>query len=564
MFTRVGRKKAGGTNRILQHLLVLCLPLLSSASVLHARWDLIHSFNRRMQCVYFIDPLTGFAGSNQGNARIYRTVDGGMTWTLAQTPTVSDAGVPSIIFYGDVGYAAIDANTSTLWKSTDRGVSWVDISPRTRFGQSATENAVNAIDAGNAIVLSTWSGGAWVNLPPSTVWNFQLRASQRSNGIASNGTDVVVTGFHEAEWFSHDGGVTWGRANDIPESWSIYALNGTRWFYAASEGESNDRQRSIYRSQNGGETWQHLFTFPDQFLYLNGHIDGVGTRLYVQSENVSQQGMFRSDDLGVTWKSVLGPYNERDTRFSVTGCGEIVYALNDQGELYKTMDGGDGSFVAEGFSLGEAISRSANDTVYFPIYIARVGPGNTISGTRLSLRADNEMLGNWQVSNGTITQSEGHLDVDLVFDPPLTDAYDVTRPVAALSAVNYLTADTAIEITLSTINFGSASLLSACGTSSIVYAQLPACGDAKMREVLKKQTQGIKSIMPSVVNTTAKIELTHAEGATLSVFDLLGRERVNCISGDRIDAQGLPNGSYVLVLTRAGSVLGRKSFIVAH
>src|SRR6185436_4678204 len=50
-----------------------------------------------------------------------------------------------------------------------------------------------------------------------------------------------------------------------------------------------------------------------------------------------------------TWKNIGGPSNIEDSRFVVTGCaGEVVYAFDNSGNIWKTSDGGDGTLGASG------------------------------------------------------------------------------------------------------------------------------------------------------------------------------------------------------------------------
>jgi photosystem II stability/assembly factor-like uncharacterized protein len=556
--------------RLLAFVLVLLSNLPHRAE---ARWERIHDFGGAMSLVYFVTPNDGFAGtgwvSNPQPVAIFKTSDGGSTWKRCPSPRIDEGVVASISIKGSVGYAAIKLlptsdERASIWKTTDGGESWFDASP------TGVEQAVQVLDVGKSIVVSTWDGGAWVNLPPSLVWNLELEVPgnqyRRTNGMATNGTDVVVTDFRSGEFFSTDGGESWDRANDIPESWSVYNLEGTRNFYAASEGVQDDLDpdRNIYRSTNGGASWQVLYHFTDTRIRFTGHIDGKGTRIYFQSAISANLGMYRSDDLGLSWKAVGGPSGNRDTRFSVQGCGEIVYALNTQGQLFKTTDGGDSTFIADGFYLGQPAGGYVGDTIDIPLYVRNVSAATTINGTRLKLNVDRDLLDNWSTKSGTITPNGDELDLDLTFTPPLTSFYDKTIPVAVLRAKNYLTTTTTLPLELTTIEIQATKETAPCGVSQVTYMQLPSCGDATMRAVMLKEAEGIVRITPSPVVSTATIELRNAQNATLTVYDMLGREMTGCVRGDQLNAQQLPAGSYVLVLLQAGRVLDRKSFVVAH
>ncbi|MGM0475362.1 MAG: YCF48-related protein [Bacteroidota bacterium] len=67
-------------------------------------WDTIHTFDQILETLFFLDPDTGFVGSENGN--IFKTVDGGESW--AQYRVVQSGLLPvlSIQFISDkVGYA---------------------------------------------------------------------------------------------------------------------------------------------------------------------------------------------------------------------------------------------------------------------------------------------------------------------------------------------------------------------------------------------------------------------------------------------------------------------------
>ncbi|HET6512295.1 MAG TPA: T9SS type A sorting domain-containing protein [Candidatus Kapabacteria bacterium] len=648
--------------------LTMCAGFATEAN---ARWDRIYDFGQPMSLVYFIDEQTGFVGSKVkfSPAQIYRSDDGGMSWTLASTPFF-DGRVTRISMNGDTGYATIESGQTAIWKTVDRGRSWFDISPR-NFAQSVITDAVDGLDAGAALIVSSWDGGTWTNHFPSAIWNLQLPANTgarpRTNGVATNGQDVVVTDFYDREWFSHDGGRTWGRANDIPESWSIYALAGTRSFYAASEGDESDRQRTIYRSIDGGERWQALYTFPDWRVDLNGHIDGGGRRLYVQTDEDADRGMFRSDDLGVTWHSIAGPSNTRDTRFSVLECGRIVYALDRSGDLYRTLDGGDGtitgtepsildfdrdtifisghscrstrvalsienpgcetarlesasvtgtatvtlgnadprdiisadslifthsdptqltdtSIVTVGsngeqrkiviisrnilelsFRLGQPVPEAVGELVSIPIFVSNLRSGVRVDGVTMSLKTDLNLLADWSVTNGTATESNDRVTIDLTFDPPLDNNYDIEVPVAILRSKNYLTTTNTTLVTLDSVDVLTTASITPCTSSTVVYVQSPTCGDSTIRDLLLRERDGISEISPSPVRGLMQVEINSASGTELQVIDMLGRALELMMSprpgGLTVDCTPLKAGTYMLLLKHNGRVTDSRSFV---
>jgi hypothetical protein len=342
-------------------------PAFSSAG-----WNLIHTFQYPADCGYFFDENHGIIGTgirdNNFVGRIYLTFDGGNTWQQAQTPTSAIGEAVTSIHMQDanVGYASIFGIAQTIWKTTDGGVSWFDITPQALLApRSGMSGATCVYSTTQALTISAWSvtGGSSTN---NGVTYNQVFAGgdDGSNGI--DFTDdlhgVVTMGpGTNMSWYTTDGGITWKQSFDLMEAWGVYGQKGTLNFFVAGEGTQGTGNRSLYRSSDGGANWLPVYSFPGFGLGLTGHIAGKTNTIYVQSSSTNGLGLYRSDNLGTTWKNIGGPWNSRDTRFVVTGCvGEVVYAFDMQGNVWKTTDGGDGTLVAP--SRGTPLALQ-NDTL---------------------------------------------------------------------------------------------------------------------------------------------------------------------------------------------------------
>lgn len=342
----------------------LLLFLLLLPNCLDAGWTLIKQFTQPVSSGYFFDAKRGIIGTcnSQFIARpqIWRTSDGGITWQQSTTPIVDDARLSSIFMKDNlIGYASVmaDASVQGLWKTTDGGQTWFDHTQNNNF------NATCVFATPTHLIVTSWlRGGGRTGGSSSNDGRTYSQTLKNSMNSYTNGIDfvddlrgVVTPGpynfFNNNDiqnpcLFTTDGGMTWSEGGDISESWGIYALKGTMTFFALPEGNQSDDQTRVVRTADIGRTWSTLYTFPSAYDFT-GHIAGKANTLYVQTAD--NRGMYRSDNLGESWKSVGGPSNGRDTRFVVTGCsGEVVYAFDDNGGVWKTTDGGDGTLLSGG------------------------------------------------------------------------------------------------------------------------------------------------------------------------------------------------------------------------
>ncbi|MDP4198018.1 MAG: hypothetical protein Q8922_01155 [Bacteroidota bacterium] len=354
------------------------LVVLTASSHAQYTWKKLFTFPNAIGCGFFFDEDHGLIGSGvrwigdstgQRPCSIYRTSNGGQTWSTCAVPTSIYGAVSSIWMQdADTGYASIfpsvfytDNNTfgkSSLWKTTDGGSSW--------FDPYHVDHAASCVYGQNGlIVLTIWDNSE----PPSNFapdqtggdfsfdggLNWTQGPFRRANGIAfSDSLNGVVTEMNlnrggANHWYTLDAGRTWRvtSANQY-ESWSVYALPGKRIYFTANESQPGLPQQTVNWSTDGGMTWAPRYTFAH--MLFTGTITGKDSVLYVQTDTTITndhsilRGMYRSDDLGATWHFVGGPAHSRDSRFVVTGCGgTVVYAFDPFGNVWKTIDGGDGT-----------------------------------------------------------------------------------------------------------------------------------------------------------------------------------------------------------------------------
>jgi len=160
--------------------------------------------------------------------------------------------------------AAIPASTGT----------WTDLGP-TNIGGRITDLVVDASNA-NTIYVAAAGGGVWkstdAGMTYTTAWPDQNVQAIGALARASNGTLWAGTGeanppgggltyFGDGIYSSTDGGATWQRRG-LTDSGSfgriaIDPTNPNRLFAAAAGTVSTSvSQRGIYRSTDGGATWQ--------------------------------------------------------------------------------------------------------------------------------------------------------------------------------------------------------------------------------------------------------------------------------------------------------------------
>jgi len=190
---------------------------------------------------------------------------------------------PSVYYFGGVG--------GGVWKTTDSGASWANISDG--FFKTSSVGAIAVADSDPNVI--------YVGMGESCV-----------RGNASNGDGVYK---------SADGGKTW-RNVGLEDSYHIGAVRvhpkNADIVYVAALGHlwGPNQQRGVYRSTDGGATWKQLLTRGPDAGAVDLALDPVNPRVIYASfwqvrrnpyhfdSGGSGSGLWKSTDGGDTWSDL--------------------------------------------------------------------------------------------------------------------------------------------------------------------------------------------------------------------------------------------------------------------
>ncbi len=237
--------------------------------------------NVRHDDIYFTDPTNGWASQNND---IYRTTNGGVTWTtnliIANTHfrSVSFAN-PLVGFAGNLGVGSYDAavsNTNVMYRSFDGGVTWSNVPGFAEAGMKGlcvfyVLDSQHIFGAGRvrgpAFVINSSDGG--------TNWSLQnLTASNVMNGIM----DIYF--------------------RDTNTGW-VVGMDTNAYLSPPYYGR-------IALTTNGGASWQTQVTTSISNCYfwkMSWPSTNIGYVSLQQNGSYSNIVFYKTTDRGMTWVS---------------------------------------------------------------------------------------------------------------------------------------------------------------------------------------------------------------------------------------------------------------------
>ncbi len=279
------------------------------------------------------DPLTYYFGSTGGG--VWKTTDAGLSWKNISDGFLKSGSVGAIeiapsdqnVIYLGMGEHAVrgvmTSHGDGMYKSTDAGKTWTHIGlPDSRHISAIQIHPTNPDLVYVAVQGTPWKGG-------------------KKRGV----------------YRSTDGGKNWAQIHFVNETTGAADLsmdrNNPRILYAGMwdyqrkpwKIRSGGEGSGIWKSTDGGDNWTRLSKgLPDMMGKVSVDVSPANpNRLYANIE-AEKGGVFRSDDAGESWKQVN---SQRVTVarawyyievFADPTNADIVYVLN--APVLKSIDGG--------------------------------------------------------------------------------------------------------------------------------------------------------------------------------------------------------------------------------
>jgi photosystem II stability/assembly factor-like uncharacterized protein len=247
--------------------------------------------------------------------------------------TVGAVGIPSQpnVFY-------IGVNNGGVWKTTDYGRTWIPI-----FDDQPTGSIGDiAISPSNPDVIYVGSGEG-LQRPDLSVGNGIYKSTD-------GGHSWINTGLKEGQQV---GGL------------AIDPTNENRVFAAVlGHPYGSNKERGVYRTTNGGKTWEQVLYKDENTGAIQVTIDPVNPNIVYADlwagrqgpwENGAwdgpESGLFKSTDGGTTWKKLT-----KGLPATSVGLGRIGFTIapSDPNRLYATVDAAQASGIYRSNDAGES------------------------------------------------------------------------------------------------------------------------------------------------------------------------------------------------------------------
>ncbi|MDG2241223.1 MAG: hypothetical protein P8L30_13555 [Longimicrobiales bacterium] len=289
--------------------------------------------------------------------------------SVASTGVVGD---PQMYYMGTVG--------GGIWKTTDAGITWNNISDGQLGTSSVGAIAVSESDPnviyvgmgehatrgvmtshGDGVYKSTDAGRTWTNMGlPRSRHISRVRIHPKNPDLVYVAVQGAAYGANPERglYRSADGGETWEHilyvSEDAGASDLSMDMNNPRILYAAFwhnrrlpwQVQSGGEGSGLWKSTDGGDSWNKLENgLPDEMGKTSIDVSRANSdRVFAIVEADPGGGIFRSDDGGASWELTSDNWSARARAwyyieiFADPQDDETVYVLN--APMMKSIDGG--------------------------------------------------------------------------------------------------------------------------------------------------------------------------------------------------------------------------------
>ncbi len=229
--------------------------------------------------------------SNLKNGLVYKSTDAGTTWTELTTPLAAGASATNIILSKSdpkhlIAFTLLAHITTTVGRQVDT---------------SGQLGILESKDAG-----LTWQS---VHSVPT---EYEAVANAFSSSTNPNNIYILpftATGVQQKGFFSTDFGKTWTASN--PMEFVAYDPYDTTGNHALAFGVANGTTPQLYETTNAGKTWKASVKMPVEITDAGDHKTLLSSiqwdpkdknTLYLSGAGA---GVWKSTDNGTTWKTLL-------------------------------------------------------------------------------------------------------------------------------------------------------------------------------------------------------------------------------------------------------------------
>ena len=306
--------------------------------------------------VWFTSPDNGVVVTGSDTlGRVYRTTDGGASWTEVAT----SAALRGLYFVSaTTGYAV---GQSAVLKTTDGGATWeptdADLDLALRSVRCGDEQHCVVISNNNPGLVEYTDDG-FATIKPSS-YTFIAPAIHIQGQAASfaSPTRVALVGFRGLGAISNDGGKTFDlAASQLQGNYNRLRLTSQSSVFAPGNAGS------VAKTTDSGATWTRVGA-PTTNDIIDVSFPDANTGYAVDSEGA----VFRTDNGGGSW-AILGDAGVRPRAITASGDGNTVMLIGPRGVL-RSANGGVNFDPVEAPAVGpnvelEDVDRTSDGGVY--------------------------------------------------------------------------------------------------------------------------------------------------------------------------------------------------------